>query len=703
MRPGRSNLSGRHGRVCRTGVLFAATASGMLGLAAARAQAQTPENAADPPPLYQTTVTALRLPRPVPDVPATVIVLPREEIDRAPAIATDDILRAVPSAGTFRRTPSLTADPTAQGLNLRGVGPSGVSRALVLLDGIPVNDPFGGWVYWRALPRLSLDRIEIAPGGTSAMYGNYALGGVVQMFSRPIENRIEADAAMGSLGLRTADIAVAGRQGRVGGALEAEGLLSDGYVPVEAPGAIDRRASSRHGTVNGRVEIATSAASKLAAHVHLFDEGQNGGTKYTTAHVRTADFGATFAADFQRWGAVRLAAFGGVQRFRQQRARIMGERAAETLSAEQHVPSESHGASAVWQSPLLTAAGTHTVVIGADARNVAGTTDEALFPASVTAMALVNRRAHGTQRFAGLFVEDMWDALPWLGVFAAARADVWNNLAAERSQVRGSGMEETTVFAARSATEFSPRLGLLLRPLDRTRLRASAYRSFRAPTLNELYRPFQVGTVLTAANEDLAAEHLVGGEIGAEQMVGGAGAVRVTAFWNELRDPIVNATLAMPMPGGPMRQRKNLGVARISGLEASGEARVWRGVHGFASYTLADARVTRNDEQVDLVGKALVQDPVHRAHVGVTYTHPRWITASLRMRAQSRQFEDDLNTLPMAGFAVVDLFAAVPVSYGVEVYGVVQNLFDKRYLVGRAGINTIGPPLIALGGLRLRR
>ena len=116
---------------------------------------------------YQTTVTALRLPRPLPDVPSTVTVLPREELERTPALGMDELVRLSPAATTFRRTPSLLADPTSQGLSLRAVGPSGVSRALVLVDGVPANDPFGGWIYWRALPRLGLDHIEVVPGGSS--------------------------------------------------------------------------------------------------------------------------------------------------------------------------------------------------------------------------------------------------------------------------------------------------------------------------------------------------------------------------------------------------------------------------------------------------------------------------------------------------------------------------------------------------------
>jgi outer membrane receptor protein involved in Fe transport len=113
------------------------------------------------PEVPQVVITATRRPRPLRDVPAAVTVLPRSEIDKSPTLTLDELLRTVPSFATFRRTSSIVSDPTAQGLNLRGVGPSGVSRSLVLLDGVPANDPFGGWFYWRSVPRLGIERIEV--------------------------------------------------------------------------------------------------------------------------------------------------------------------------------------------------------------------------------------------------------------------------------------------------------------------------------------------------------------------------------------------------------------------------------------------------------------------------------------------------------------------------------------------------------------
>src|SRR3954447_22366921 len=168
-------------------------------------------------------VTGLRLPRPAADVPAATTVIDRAQVADSPDILGDDLVRSAPNVGTFRRSSSAIADPTSQGLNLRGVGPSGVSRALVLRDGVPVNDPFGGWVYWRALSPLAIERIEIVPSGASALFGNFALGGVLQVISRPIDGEtVDAVFAGGSLGGRRAAARATGKPGGVGVELDVE-------------------------------------------------------------------------------------------------------------------------------------------------------------------------------------------------------------------------------------------------------------------------------------------------------------------------------------------------------------------------------------------------------------------------------------------------------------------------------------------------
>src|SRR4051812_18428099 len=135
---------------------------------------------------------------------ADISVLDRETIVHSPSQLLDDVLRDAPGFQLFRRTSSVAANPTTQGVSLRGLSASGASRALVIGDLVPVNDPFGGWVYWNRIPKLSLERAEVVRSGESDVYGRDALGGVVQLIPVSPESDITTvEASGGSRG--TAD------------------------------------------------------------------------------------------------------------------------------------------------------------------------------------------------------------------------------------------------------------------------------------------------------------------------------------------------------------------------------------------------------------------------------------------------------------------------------------------------------------------
>ncbi|MET0286034.1 MAG: TonB-dependent receptor [Polyangiales bacterium] len=610
-------------------------------------------------------------------MPATVTILRREELDANPALTTDGALRIVPSALTFRRSTSLTADPSSQGLNLRGVGPSGVSRTLVLVDGVPANDPFAGSIYWRALPRLGLDRIEVVPGGGSALYGSAALAGVVQLISRGNQPSFEADALYGRF--NTAQLAARGayENQRVGGSLEGEYLRSDGYRVVSSDdrGPIDKAAHSWHGTLNGGLQWKASRALSLRASLRAFQEAQNGGTRFTTSDVRSGllTLGGTLA--LKQGAELSLTLFGRMQRFDQDRARVAMGRVSEMLAGRQRVPANDEGVNLLYRSPTLAG---HVISAGIDARRIWGESRD------------LTSRAGGEQYLSGVFVQDLYSINDKLELDAALRGDLVRNVDGQRV-----AMDTRSEYDARTDYALSPRVGALWHVLPMLTARASLYRAFRAATLNELYRPFQVGTILTAANPRLKNELLHGFEGSLELTPGGNVVVRATGFWNRLDDPITNVTIA-----DGMRERRNLGYAVIRGLETSIEHRWVPSLSTLAAYTLSASEV-RDSGNLD--GKRLPQDPVHRASLVLLFDKPAWFSAALTVRVAGKQFEDDLNTLPMKPYAVVDLSASRRVWWQLELFAAVENLFNAEYLVGRAGVDTIGPPLIARGGVRIRQ
>ena len=302
---------------------------------------------------------------------------------------------------------------------------------------------------------------------------------------------------------------------------------------------------------------------------------------------------------------------------------------------------------------------------------------------------MVARQAFGEQRQAGIFAQGLLDPLSWLRVQAAARLDYWHNLGGVRHEVPATGEPRDVDLPDRTDVAISPRLGVLAQAVPGLALRAAAYRSFRAPTLNELYRPFQAGPVRTDANPSLGPETLLGAEAGFDTRW-----LRVTFFLAKLEDPIVNATV-----GPNLQQRQNLGSARVRGVEVQAFWTPFPVLRLSLGWTFTDARLTSGD----LAGRLLPQDPRHRIAAAVSFADPRWVSVDLGFRWMSDQFEDDRNQLRLPGFAVVDVQVARQFAPGWELFVAAENLLDRRYLVGlQGGVATIGQPLFLRTGLRAR-
>jgi outer membrane receptor protein involved in Fe transport len=679
-----------------------------VGAATPGADAGAPSGkvgAPEVPLVGETVVTASRATRLRSEVPADVTVLDRTDLEQSASPLLDDVLRKVPDVGTFRRSSSRVADPSSQGLNLRGVGPSAVSRALVLVDGLPLNDPFGGWVYWQSVPGLSIGSVEIVPGGSSVLYGTTALGGVVNVRSRPLDvAAAEADVfgdTLPSLGIGLRGVQ---RAGPVAVELTSEFLGSNGYTVV-APydrGAVDVPAGSTHVSLQSRLEAELSPTVLLGTKLGFFDEHQNGGTEFTNGAAQVRSVSVTLALGPRAAPDVELAGWFRNEVFQQQRARIGNQptpRNSESLAGEQRVPADDEGFSVVWHAPRW---GVQRFDVGADLHRISGTSYERLFP-TPTSPPTTERNGGGLQLSAGVFVQDTIQLGP-VTLVPALRLDHWHNEQGRLELTDPSGTH-TQDFPSQMETQLSPRFGVLWQVVESLALRASVNRAFRAPTLGELYRPFTVGTVNTAANAQLVAETLVGAEVGIEWSPLRALRTRATGFWNELHDPITNVTLPVPPPQGLegyARQRQNLGKARVQGLELAVEARPFRGWELTAGYTLVDSRVLEADKAPGTIGKRLPQDPVHRIAGAVeARPAPGW-TARVQGIAALVQYEDDLNTLPLGTQFRLDAYVARALGPAVEIYAAVENVLDRRDLVGRAGVDTISGPFTVRLGVRLR-
>ena len=258
-------------------------------------------------------------------------------------------------------------------------------------------------------------------------------------------------------------------------------------------------------------------------------------------------------------------------------------------------------------------------------------------------------------------------------------------------------------FEERTETAFSPQLAAVYRLSDSLTLSATFARAFRAPTLNELYRSFRVGNVVTLADESLRAERLTSGEAGLIYTNTRRGSTaRAGLFRADVTRPVANVTLSVT-PALITRQRRNLGRTRTHGFEAEFEKRLGDGWTASAGYLFADARVESFPSDAALEGRRMPQVARHQLGFQLRYVpRGRAVTFGLQARASGAQFDDDQNQLRLGSYFTLDAFASRRLARGVEAFAAAENLTGRRYEVGRTPVLTLGPPAFVRVGLRLR-
>lgn len=619
------------------------------------------------------------------------------------ATRLDEALRSAPGVSTFRRNDSAAANPTIQGLSIRASAPSGAGRALVTLDDQPLNDPFGGWVIWGAVPPETIQNATVLRGAGAGPYGAGALTGTVQLDERRREG-VVLSLEGGERGQWRAT-GVGEAQGEAWSfMLAAAAQQDDGWIPVRVGrGAADAPVWSDSVAGVARAEWRDGERT-LSARIGGYSESRGAGLVGAESVSDGSSLSLTLAAPAGDV-AWRVQAWAMTSDLYNTSVSTAPDRSATTPANEQYeTPAFGWGGNAAvrWTGDA------YGVEIGADLRTADGETRERFSFSG--GQFTRNRIAGGRTLTAGAYVEGWREIGPWLFT-GGARADIyraWDGSRIERLIATGAPVLE---FAPEDTETVAPtaRFGVR-RAFGDLFVRSAAYAGFRPPTLNELHRPFRVGNDVTEANAALEPEHILGVDFGAGG-AHGSWSWDAGLFATRLEDAIVNVTLGagpgtfppgvFVPAGGAYRQRQNAGVIEAFGVEAQAQGDWSERVGWRVALNYTDAAFDGGP----LTGLRPAQSPEWSASAGLEWRVLAGTTLSAALVYESARFEDDLNTRELDAAAALDLRAEQRLHGGVSAFVALDNALDADIETAETadGTESFGPPRAFRLGIALRR
>ena len=647
----------------------------------------------------QVTVTAYRAPLASLESPVTTRTLSQSALSTTAGFTIDAQVRQLPGVELFRRSSSLVANPTSQGVSLRGLGSTSASRTLVTQDDVPLNDAVGGWIHWEEEPELAINRIEVLRGGASDLYGSSAIGGVLNIVpARPSSATVELRSGYGGLGTYDTSALLQTKLGPWGILAAGGALGTDGFIQL-APfqrGPIDT-ASNMHGQ-NGVLYIDRSNGPlRFLLRGSGFNEARDNGTPFQKNGTRLWRYatGADWEAPHNATATLRL--YGSTEHYRQTFSSISSTslanpgctaRCGESPTRFTRVPDNELGAAAHWNQPI---GAEFLIVAGADVHDVRVWDGEQTFSGAGTLSNL-----HDHQRDSAGYAEAMWTHRAWTAT-ASGRIDWFQNYDAHQVNWNGSAwVPAATQPPSFNENIFNPRLGISRKLGAHFALSGSGFRAFRAPTPSELYRSTQVGSKLTLPNSALLSERATGWEFGVATEWRW-GTIRTSYFDTQVNRPIVAVTLD---PSSPLLlKRQNLGQIESRGLSLDFEVAPQRWLALDGGYQYAHAVVSRGPDDL---GNWIPEVARNMGTLNLRAFKPRLGTLSLQSRISGRQYDDDANLFPLHSYFRLDAYASRDFGPHLQLFASGENLFDRAIEVSKTPSTTLGTPRLARAGLQVQ-
>jgi len=650
----------------------------------------------------EVVVTATRSAQKLTDVPESVSVITADQIADSPAYSLDDILRNVPSVD-LPLAPAEEIHPTADTISMRGLGGY---RALVMLDGVPINDAFFGYVQWARVPLEDIDQVEVVRGGDSTLWGDHAMGGVINIITKaPTADEVIVQAGGGTYGTyRTNIYASYLASDRARFSMDYGFSSTDGFesIPSNTRQPVDTPTANMSHNISFTGDF--DLTSSLSAGFRL------GYNEYDEFHQVTVDsdngqhiwnYAGHLTQDFTNGAALTLTAFHSDSHFWTSNA---GTPTGVTTGDSEYIqnvhttPADDTGASLIWSQSLPGWLSSYS--IGADAHQIEGTDSAVIYADDDGTIEHVRTDVgQGKQIFVGGFAQATLKPIDKLNISAAARYQYFEDYDGYDGTPGGLGkVADAGVFS------FDPRISVKYALTDMLDVRAAAYESFNAPTLWNLYRTFSTPQGIFYSNPELKPEKLKGGEVGFDIGHGDL-SFQGTGYYNYINNLITSESLtAAQLPAGFEYGSRNInaGAGVSKGFEASAQWLIVPGLTANLGYTYAYSTVVSNPYDAASVGKQIEDIPRNLVTSGLTYVSESGWRIAPSARWVSKTYGDNDHTLPLDNHFVVDVSGAYPLSKNVEAFVQIQNLLDRKYIALNDGSSPaeIGTPFEVFAGVR---
>jgi outer membrane cobalamin receptor len=664
-------------------------------------------------PLAAVVVSATRSEQSVASLPSPVTVIGKPEVKATAGKTVPDLLRTIPGLNLRDFQSGLVAPPNRSIVTFRGLGGSSTGRVLVLLDGLPIGDPFSGWIDWGRIPLSMLSSVEVIRGGGSIIWGSRALGGVINLRTiEPQRDGASITAERGSFDTSHGAGMATLKRTRISAVVAADYVNTGGFnlLPPDQAGPVDEAEGLVSHAVIAKLNYEFTPAVQGWVSASSYRNGLKPVGTTDERRFKEARAGARWLT--QSHGIVTASGFtnnrfGVIQSFS-----INSDRTTLTPNRFDASPAHSEGLFAQWTQLLRER---HEITSGIDYTSTGGSLSETY--SFVNNAPTQVRRIAGIQQFSGVFIQDAADLGHAVRMVASARFDRVRSLDGKRTvkSLPALTLLNDSTIDDHTDSRITWSLGLRRQQTSWLALRANSYEAFRAPSMYELYYPrFSSKGTVTEGNAALESEHLRGLE-GGFDLSGRNILMRVTGFTNRVASPIIDktigtagatATVIAPCGLMPARQtcsqRQNVPALRSNGIESDFS---WRPLDAWrfsAGYSYNATRLKAPGQAVD--GKEAIRSAPSAAMAGIAFDNPRWFSAAIEGRYVGRRFEDDLNTIKLDQFTVVGLRINRDVGKRITANLKVDNLFDKKFEVSRtaAGIAEMGAPRWTTVGLETR-